>query len=120
MASEITGLQVAISFAKGNFAKKTFTLGPITRDVTGTNAVSNVQVVGTSEEALVIGDIGTPGYMICKNLDATNFVEIRPGTGTADAIKLKPGDIACFRCAAAPWAIADTAPVELEYTIIED
>lgn len=119
MANELQ-ISCSLQYAKGNFAALNRTFSNLLRDVTGTNMVHNIQAVGTSEEALVIGDIGTPGYMICKNLDATNFVEIRPGTGTADAIKLKPGDVALFRCAAAPWAIADTAGVELEYYIVED
>jgi hypothetical protein len=93
-----------------------------TIDVTGTQWISHVQEIGTSEEAIELGEIATGGYFIAKNLDDTNFVEIRPGTGETDMVKLLPGESCLFRFsgdAAAPYAIADTAAVQLKYFLLE-
>lgn len=119
MANELT-VSVSLAFSSsGREAKKSY--GGLQFDVSGNAYVHHIQNIGTSEEALDVGDLGTAGYMICKNLDATNFVEIRPGTGTADLIKLKAGEVACFRLALnGPYAIADTAACDLEYLIVED
>lgn len=79
--------------------------------------------VGLTEEALFLGEVATPGYAIFANRDLTNFVEIRVGTAGAKMVKLKAGEKACFRFgtgATAPYAIADTAPVQLEYFIVND
>lgn len=86
---------------------------------------AGVQSIGTSEEALKLGDLSgnTLGFAMFRNLGTTNFVEIRVATATADLIKLKPGEIALFRFAdgvTAPFAIGDTAASDLESLIIED
>lgn len=90
-------------------------------DVTGTAFIRGTQIVGTSEEALTKGEVSTPGCILIINLDPTNFVSIRAATGTANCIKIKPGEFALFRFAAtAPFIIADTASCEVEYFLIED
>ena len=90
-------------------------------DVAGDKVTRVIQEIGTDEEALDIGDITTPGYILIKNMDDTNFVEIRPGSGTADLIKLEAGEIALFRLAlAGPYAIADTAACDIEMLLIEN
>jgi hypothetical protein len=89
--------------------------------VTGTKCLKTQQTVGTAAEALEIGDMTTPGFCLFHNTDSTNFVEIRDGAAGADLIKLKAGEIAMCRLATAtPYAIADTAAVELRYMMIED
>ena len=60
----------------------------------GTNNLANIQNIGTTTEALVFGDVTTIGYLMVKNLDATNYVELdlnTPVAGTAFA-KLLPGE----------------------------
>lgn len=90
-------------------------------DMSGSKAVTNIQNIGTSAEAIDIGDITTPGYMIVKNLDATNFVEIRDGSAGADVIKIKAGEVQLFRLATTtPFGIAATAPCTIDYAIVED
>ena len=82
--------------------------------------VSNVQAVGTAAEALVLGEITTPGWAYFENLDATNFVEIGGGSFTA-FVKLKPLEKCMFRIGiAAPQAKADTAGINLFYIILDD
>lgn len=119
MANEIT-VTASLQFAKGNITALTRSYNGVSVTVTGTAYVQNVQTVGTSEEALLIGDV-TPGYVLMKNLDSTNFVSVRHATGGSNCVKLKPGEVSLFRFAsAAPFVIADTAPVQLEYYLIAD
>lgn len=91
--------------------------------VSGTRYLVNRQSVGTSEEALELGDLSTGGYLIGVNRDATNYMEIRSGTGATDLVKLKAGEVCCFRVsgdAAAPYVIANTAAVEFAYVLLSD
>lgn len=91
--------------------------------VTGKLFVHHRQSIGTTEEALDLGAVPTGGWFIAINRDATNFVEIRQGTGTTDLIRLNAGEPCCFRMSGdttAPFAIANTAAVELEYMLIEN
>lgn len=90
--------------------------------ITGTRFILNRQSIGTSAEAIVLGEVVTGGYFFAVNRDATNFVEIRPGAGLTDTIRLQAGEGCMFRIspdAAAPQAIADTDAVELEYLLVE-
>jgi len=78
--------------------------------------------IGTSEEALDLGELsGALGMCIAINWDSTNYCEIRMATGAAnDHIRLNAGEFAIFRFGSdvtAPFAIANTAAVQLEYAI---
>jgi len=89
-------------------------------DFEGTKFIKYIAAVGTTEEAIDLGDIGTPGYMMVINRDPTNFVSIRSGTGAANLIKVRPGKFALFEIAsAAPFIIADTESCHVEFLIIE-
>ena len=91
--------------------------------VTGTNALSHIQNIGTAEEAIVLGEVVPGGYCYIENLDATNFVSIRQATGAADLIRLKAGECCLFRMdadASAPFAIADTAACDVLFVLLED
>lgn len=120
MSNELT-LSASIDFAKGKVTLEKG-IGGVKIDVSGTDAVHLTQTVGTSEEALNIGDITIPGYALFYNGDADNFVEIRAATGEADLVTVPAGGIALFQFSAdctAPYAIADTASVHLEYWLVE-
>ena len=81
---------------------------------------AGVQNIGTSEEALVLGDVTTPGLCYFENLDATNYLTIGETTNN-DIIKLKPGEFCFVRLGiTAPYAIANTAACDLNYIILED
>lgn len=90
-------------------------------DMSGTDYFRGTQTIGTSEEALDIGDIGTCGYMLIVNLDEDNYVSIRPGSGTANLVKLDAnGGMALFKLAMnTPHAIANTAACQVEYLLLE-
>ena len=93
--------------------------GSIAVDQASAKMLRNVQTIGTTEEALVLGDITTPGYCVFVNLDSTNFVEI--GVSGSMFLKLKPGEQdVCRLTTTAPFAKADTAAVELFYIMYED
>jgi len=118
MANELT-VSVRLTFSKGG-AKVSRTLtDSIT--VTGDTFTHEVQSVGTTEEELAQGaDLGTPGYMLIINLDATNYVEVGSTTGVYD-IKLKAGEICLYRHnSATVYAMANTAACLVEYILIED
>lgn len=120
MANEGT-VKCSLSFSK-NGVSDSVDSGSISFNVSGTNVIHNVQSIGTSEEALVLGDSGAGGYCFLLNRDTSNFVEVRQGTGASDLIRLKAGEVACFRLspdATAPFAIADTAACDLEVFLIE-
>jgi hypothetical protein len=118
MADELT-ISGGFRFAKGSVNNE---LDPwaIAVDVTGTDAMRNMQTVGITEEALYLGDIGSGGYVKIVNRDATNFVKVRAASAASDLIKLLPGEFAIFRLVATtPYVIADTAPCVIEYCLVE-
>lgn len=119
MANELS-LRANLSFEKNDTLIELL-FGPKDRDVSGTNALKNRQSIGTSEEAVLVGDVAAGGYFIGVNRDATNYLELRPGSGLADLIKLGPGDVCMFRLAtdATLYAIANTGACELEYAIVD-
>ena len=120
MADEITA-QFYLKFDKTNATPQ---MSPSSQsvDVTGSNYAQGTQEIGTSAEAIRLGDIGTPGYIMAHNLDSTNYIEIGyDDTGFKPTVKLKPDEWALFRLApATPQAKADTAACDLEYLLIED
>lgn len=119
MANELA-LSATLRFSSGNYLVERQYSGLFT--VTGTDMTTGTQLIGTSEEALAFSaDIATPGYLFVKNMDATNYVEIRNATGAASTIKLKAGEFALFRISGtAPYAIANTAACRIEFVVIED
>ena len=90
--------------------------------VTGDIPHDTIQTIPFAGEAAIgLGLAGAGGWMYLQNLDATNFIEIRPNTGVADLIKLLPGQFAVFPMAAdaVPYALADTAACEMRVLIFE-
>ena len=124
MANELT-LQIKATYAKSG-AEVTFpdlAKQVLLVTVTGTRFIQMRQSVGTSEEALELGDIATGGYCIMVNRDATNYMEVRSGTGATDLIRLNAGEVAVFRISGdstAPFVIANTAAVEIEYFLLQN
>lgn len=79
------------------------------------------QAIGTSEEALILGEVTTLGWAVFQNLGQYD-VEIRVGTGSTRIILLKPGHPpASFEFGSgvtAPYAIATTGASDIEYVIV--
>ena len=118
MANELVFATFAITFTKANVPSVSFSPKKLEVTVTGTQWSDNVQLIGTVEEAVLLGDVATGGYWYVENMDATNFVELRSGTLATDFIRLNAGEWAIFRVSAdatAPFAIADTAAVNVRF-----
>lgn len=118
MAQELS-IQAALAFIKaGASANKNF---PSTYfDVSGAAYIANAIAVGTSDEALALGDVSTIGWVYMRNLDATNYISVG-SDGTLYPIKMKPGEPALIRWnAAAVHVKANTATCQMEYLIIAD
>lgn len=121
MANEIT-LSASISFQKGG-AWDGVAVRDLLVTMTGTNWIHHRQSVGTSEEALVLGDVTAGGYVLLVNRDATNYVQVKAATGATALVRLKAGECALFRLdagATAPFVQANTGAVELETFLLED
>lgn len=119
MADEIT-VACKLSVVKGSLD---LSFGPlsVTVDMSGTDGAHHTQTIGTSAEALDIGDITACGLLLIVNRDETNYVTLRMGAAGADVVKLKPGEPALLRLAAnTPYALADTSPCVVEYLLLED
>ena len=114
-------LVIGLTFSFSKSGAKVIRSENISVDITGDAFSHEVQSVGTTEEALAQGaDLGTPGYILIKNLDSTNYVEVGSTTGVYD-IKLKAGEVALYRHnSATVYAKANTAACLVEYVLIED
>lgn len=119
MANELS-LSVIAAFNKNNDTfSKVFN---VLVDVTGNSYVAGVQTIGLSrEEIQQLTDLGTPGFVVLKNLDDTNYVDITRADDTNYLIRLEPGEIALFRMAhTTMYLIADTASCDVAFAIFED
>lgn len=122
MADELTlSIRATLSKSGSEITFPPASAQALTIDVSGSRWLHNRQEIGTSEEALELGDISTGGYLIAINRDATNYLELRSGTGGTDLVRINAGEIACFRVssdATAPYAIANTSACVLEYLLL--
>lgn len=124
MAQEITATNSLLQ----NNAGVTYNSGSLTQkiDQTGNGQFTNTQNVGfAAEEVLLLpGFSATLGMATFRNLDLDNFVEVGlKVAGTFDVfMKLKPSESGQFRLSPSKvyYAKADTAAVDLNYTILED
>lgn len=121
MANEITA-NIKLSVANGNLSDDMTVNGKI--DQTTARSFNPVIDVGTSEEVISTGDIGTLGLVAFYNLDATNYVEIGPESGGSmvSFIKLKAGERALLRLTPGITirAQANTATVKLQMLLLDD
>jgi hypothetical protein len=122
MADEIKAnskLAVINAFYKESLDPGTFT---VTQSALG--GFKAVQIIGTSAETVVTGDVSTLGWAMFRNLDATNYVEIGPdSTGIVGFLRLEAGEPAGpFRLKPGITikAQANTASVKLQVFVLED
>lgn len=119
MADEIT-TTFSLTYAKGE-SKLNIPGKQLQLDSASFPKISNTQTVGTTAEALVLGDVASCGAAYFVNTDSTNYVDIGVDvSGTFyGLIRLMPGDFAFAPRLAtnAPQARANTAAVSLDYTI---
>lgn len=120
MANEINA-SVSLGATKGG---ATVTAqGVKSADMAGDQMITNVQIVGTSSETLQLGDIATLGYLMIKNLDGTNYVEVASDTafGASDIVsKLSAGDICLLKSPTSTLYVkANTASCNIAVTAVE-
>ena len=121
MADELT-ISISATYAKGNASERSWSKTAKKIAISGNPLVANIQSIGTSEEALALGEVsGSLGWAYFENLDDTNYVEIRSATGASnDIIRVDARAAVLFRFGSdvtAPYAIANTAAVLLDYVI---
>ncbi len=95
MADEIQ-LSLSISCSKNGASINAS--GNMSITMAGDQFISNIQIVGTSNEALQVGDVSTTGYVYVKNLDSTNYVEVfLDNANTYLVAKLFPGEFTLYK-----------------------
>jgi len=106
--AQLSGLGKELTFAE-NFNTTTPTL-----------ATYNYDSIGTTAEALDISDISTVEFIVIKNTDATNYVEIDCNYSSAFSadIRIDAGKTATFKPSGVVQAKANTAAVIVEYIAI--
>ena len=91
-------------------------------DLSGTQAISNVQSVGTSWEAITIGDLASVDLLALRNADSTNFIEIATANDDSGVFaKLTPGRgcLIAGKAGVTYYAKADTAACDLQVVAVE-
>lgn len=121
MANEIL-LRVAISFAKGGSAGAADS-GELILTMAGTKFLDTRQNVGTSEEALLLGECTAPNthYWI-RNLDTANPVDLKPAAGGTVTTRIPAGRVAYGQfgpSVTAPVVIAITAQVDIHVFLVQ-
>lgn len=90
-------------------------------DVTTKKVTRLKQNVGTTEEALLLGDVSSLGWVLVINRDATNYVNVKTGTSGTIFAKIPPGAPLLLHFGSgvtAPYVIADTAACDLDILLI--
>lgn len=90
-------------------------------DQTGDQFISNVQIIGTSNEALTLSDVSTIGWVYVKNLDAANYVEVFLDSGNTQLVsKLLAGEATLFKPGTTSiYARANTAACNIQVLAAE-
>ena len=118
MANEISGSLSLTATKNGASVSASASIPAAYTTMSGDQMISNVQIIGTSSEAITLGDVSTIGLVFLKNLDSTNFVTISvlaTAVATTGFTKLLAGGWCCFPAYSTQiTAIADTAPVNLQ------
>ncbi len=128
MPSEI-GYQFQVALANGELTDS-YSSGTQRTDQSSAALIRHTQEIGSSAEALVLGDVATPGWAVFKNLSDSdsdpppgNYVEVGIDAGGFQAFaKLEAGEQGMIRLGTtAPYARAyPSGVVELFYIIYED
>lgn len=119
MANEIN-VSATVTATKGNLSVSR--TGQKQSDLGTARYAAGAMSLTTTEAAIPLGPVTTPGVSYFKNLDTTNYLEIglRPSGTFYAAVKLLPSELAVLRLGtAAPYARAGAGTPLLDYTILE-
>lgn len=125
MANELS-YSAAFTFQKGNMKELAESFIGLVSNIAGGVVYHNAPSIGfAAEEALPLGDVTAAKAFFCfYNTDDSNYVEIRSATGASNDILYVPPRGVCMGFfgtdISAPYALANTAAVVLEYWLIPD
>lgn len=120
MSNEIT-LNASLAYADSESADELLRIVDKLANISTKKYVKAKQSIGTSEEAIGLGEVTSLGWALFVNRDSTNFISLKTATGGTIFAKLLAGEFAMFRFGSgvtAPYAIADTAACQMEYLIL--
>ena len=118
MSKELA-INLSLSFLKGGAQLNTNASPSIT--VAGSNYTKQTVTVGTGDATVGLGSVGTPGYVLVRNLDSVNYISLSTDGSTYPVpLQVKAGELALLRWqSAAIHAKANTASCLVEFTIVE-
>lgn len=117
MANELTAVS-SLVFDDGAAAVQRFGGNTIVTSMGNKLIIHQIVTVGITEAVLDKGSVSTLGWVFFKNLDGTNFITLRNGSGAGNSFaRLVAGMEWQYYSGVttAPWAIADTGSCKLEY-----
>jgi hypothetical protein len=120
VANEIT-LNASLAYEDSEGTEELLSIADKLANVSTKRYTKIKQNVAITEEALALGDVTAPGYVLIINRDATNFVNVKVATAGAIFAKLLAGECCLLRLgsgAQAPYVIADTATCQIEILLI--
>ena len=114
--------------AKKSFLNVDHNVGTVTADLSGSTSAAGIVSIPTTAGGTALSLDGittaTMGYAFFRNIDATNYIEIGVQVGGTfyALVKLKAGEVALLRMNQTnpPYALANTAAVVLQFTILAD
>jgi len=124
MANEIT-LSGSLAVAKGSLQSEALSVSGLKATLTGKEVIKATQTIPTTAggTALNLGGLGSVGWALIKNLDATNYVDLLDAVSGTPIIRIPPGLSAgpflFTPTVTAPAALAHTASCDIEYEIAE-
>ena|SRR3990167_7473136 len=119
MADELA-VQGGLLYSDSVGAQDSLSVPEVLADVATKTYIKHKQSIGTTEEAINLGEVTSPGWAVFINRDTTNYIELRVATAGAKFAKLLPGEFCVLRLASgaqAPYAIANSAACMMEYLI---
>lgn len=119
MASEVT-VSASLTASKSGASIASGTVSK-TLDMTGADMEAITHECDTVFGAIgIIGEIGTNGYMMVKNLDAANAVEVSFDAGSTSHLTIPAGAPALFKPKVDPQFKAITAAANVMYWLVEE
>jgi len=119
--SEELEVGARLKFSKGKKSEDV-SFGSVILDVSGSEYVTGTFTPsGTSAEAIPMGGVNSIGYILVRNLDATNYADLHNGMSGTLTVRVGPGEIALFKMTTSgtPYITSNTAATAIEYTFIE-
>lgn len=119
MASEIT-IYGDLSYTDSNGVTAELLVDSLIQDVSTKVTLRGQQTIATSETPINFGSVSSAGWLIIKNLDPTNYVDVKTAAAGTIFAHIPPGGICLLYLGSgvtAPVAVAHTAPCVIDKLI---